>query len=175
MQHLKVENELWKKSTTILQIKEAYDDSKQRYWAVKICHSLNNSGTACILKRVQRHMATQGLRSIVVKKYNIMPIKGLLRMTRKTSWNMILLLKASTRNSVQTWHTSISRKKDGRISPLSWTYAAAKLLVIRRTGGVGSKKRLSERKGYRRNHPSQRFWEPVYQSDVWGIFNTSFF
>lgn len=52
------------------QVKEAYDDSKQRYGAVKICRSLNDSGTACILKRVQRHMAVQGLRSVVGKKYS---------------------------------------------------------------------------------------------------------
>ena len=37
---------------------------------MKICRSLNDSGTVCSLKRVQRHMAAQGLRSVVVKKYN---------------------------------------------------------------------------------------------------------
>lgn len=51
-------------------VKQAYDDSKQRYGAVKICRILNNEGTPCSIKRVQRHMAGQGLRSIVVKKYN---------------------------------------------------------------------------------------------------------
>jgi len=51
-------------------VKQAYDDSKQRYGAIKICRILNGSGTPCSIKRVQRHMASQGLRSIVVKKYN---------------------------------------------------------------------------------------------------------
>lgn len=51
-------------------VKQAYDDSKQRYGAVKICRILNDSGTPCSIKRVQRHMAEQNLRSIVVKKYN---------------------------------------------------------------------------------------------------------
>ena len=51
-------------------VKQAYDDSKQRYGAVKICRILNGNGTPCSVKRVQRHMAEQGLRSIVVKKYN---------------------------------------------------------------------------------------------------------
>ncbi len=51
-------------------VKQAYDDSKQRYGAIKICRILNDSGTPCSIKRVQRHMAAQGLRSIVVKKYN---------------------------------------------------------------------------------------------------------
>ncbi len=51
-------------------VKQTYDDSKQRHGAVKICHALNDNGTPCSVKRVQRHMAEQGLRSIVVKKYN---------------------------------------------------------------------------------------------------------
>ena len=51
-------------------VKQVYDDSKQRYGAVKICHILNSSGIPCSVKRVQRHMANQGLRSVVVKKYN---------------------------------------------------------------------------------------------------------
>ena len=51
-------------------VKQAYDDSKQRYGAVKICRTLNDNGTPCSVKRVQRHMAGQGLRSVVVKKYN---------------------------------------------------------------------------------------------------------
>ena len=52
------------------QVKQIYDESKQRYGAVKICRSLNDRGIACSLKRVQRHMAAQRLRSVVVKKYN---------------------------------------------------------------------------------------------------------
>lgn len=51
-------------------VKKSYEDSKQRYGAVKICRTLNDSGTPCSIKRVQRHMAKQGLRSVVVKKYN---------------------------------------------------------------------------------------------------------
>jgi len=51
-------------------VKQAYDDSRQRYGAVKIWRTLNDNGTPCSLKRVQRHMAQQGLGSVVVKKYN---------------------------------------------------------------------------------------------------------
>jgi len=51
-------------------VKEAYEDSKKQYGAIKICRTLNGSGTPCSIKRVQRHMAKQGLRSVVVKKYN---------------------------------------------------------------------------------------------------------
>ena len=51
-------------------MKQAYDDSKQRYGAVKICRVLNDNGTPYSVKRVQRHMAEQGLRSIVIKKCN---------------------------------------------------------------------------------------------------------
>ena len=43
---------------------------QQRYGAVKICRVLKDNGTSCSVKRVQRHMAKQGLRSILVKKYN---------------------------------------------------------------------------------------------------------
>lgn len=49
-------------------VKRVYDGSKQRYGAVKICHALNDNGISCSIKRVQRHMAEQGLRSVVVKK-----------------------------------------------------------------------------------------------------------
>ena len=52
------------------QVKQIYDESKQRYGAVKICRSLKDNGIACSLKRVLRHMSAQGLRSVVVKKYN---------------------------------------------------------------------------------------------------------
>lgn len=52
------------------QIKEIYFDSKQRYGAPKIQKVLESQGIKASLKRVQRHMAKQGLRSIVVKKYN---------------------------------------------------------------------------------------------------------
>lgn len=52
------------------QVKKVFDESKQRYGAVKICRSLNDNGIPCSVKRVQRHMAAQGLRSVVVKKYN---------------------------------------------------------------------------------------------------------
>ena len=51
-------------------MKQAHEDSKKRYGAVKICRILNDSGTPCSVKHVQRHMAEQGLRSILVKKYN---------------------------------------------------------------------------------------------------------
>lgn len=52
------------------QVKDQYDGSKGIYGAVKIFRALNDQGTSCSLKRVQRHMARQGLRSVVVKKYN---------------------------------------------------------------------------------------------------------
>ena len=41
-----------------------------KVWGCKICRILNDGGTPCSVKRVQRHMAEQGLRSVVVKKYN---------------------------------------------------------------------------------------------------------
>ncbi len=51
------------------EIKKIYFDSKQRYGAPKIQKVLESKGIIASLKRVQRHMAKLGLRSIVVKKY----------------------------------------------------------------------------------------------------------
>ena len=48
----------WQEYETFGQkVKQAYEDSKKRYGAVKICHILNDSGTPCSIKRIQRHMA----------------------------------------------------------------------------------------------------------------------
>lgn len=52
------------------QVKQVFEESRQRYGAVKICRILNRDGIPCSLKRVYRHMTKQGLRSVVVKKYN---------------------------------------------------------------------------------------------------------
>ena len=51
-------------------VKQAFEDSKRRYGAVKLCHVLGGAGTPCSIKRAQRHMAEQGLRSVAVKKYS---------------------------------------------------------------------------------------------------------
>ena len=51
-------------------VKQCFDSSKGRYGAVKICKKLNDSGVLCSIKRVQRHMQSQGLRSVVTKRYN---------------------------------------------------------------------------------------------------------
>lgn len=51
-------------------MKQVFEESKQRYGAVKICRALNQNGISCSLKRVQRHMVSQKLRSVVIKKYN---------------------------------------------------------------------------------------------------------
>ena len=51
-------------------VKQAYEGSRQRYGAFKICRIPNGNGTPCSAKRVQRHMAEKGLRPAVVKKYN---------------------------------------------------------------------------------------------------------
>lgn len=59
------------------EIKAAYFDSKKRYGAPKIQKVLEKSGTKASLKRVQRHMAKLGLRSIVTKNINTIPITPL--------------------------------------------------------------------------------------------------
>lgn len=50
-------------------IKAIHQESKQRYGAPKILKELESKGIIVSIKRVQRHMAAMGIRSIVVKKY----------------------------------------------------------------------------------------------------------
>lgn len=66
-------------------VKQAFEESKHRYGALKIYRALNDHGTACSLKRVQRHMAAQRLRSVVVKSTTTMRITARCQMIRKTS------------------------------------------------------------------------------------------
>ena len=99
-------------------VKQTYDDSKQRYGAVKICHALNDNGTPCSVKRVQRHMAEQGLRSIVVKKYNHHANHGSIPDDKKN----ILGRDFGTDTINQKWCTDITYihvQKEG------WTYLAS--------------------------------------------------
>lgn len=46
-----------------------FNECKQRYGAVKLQRALVDEGIKCSVKRVQRHMVRNGLRSVVVRKY----------------------------------------------------------------------------------------------------------
>ncbi len=97
-------------------VKEAYEDSKKQYGAVKICRTLN--GIPCSIKRVQRHMAKQGLRSVVVKKYNHHANHG----TVPDDKENILKRDFETETINQKWCTDITYihvQKEG------WTYLAS--------------------------------------------------
>ena len=61
-------NRLLEYEEFVWKVKQAFEESKRRYGAVKICLVLNGAGTPC--SGVQRHMAEQGLHSVVVKKYS---------------------------------------------------------------------------------------------------------
>ena len=97
------------------EVKQVYNDSKQRYGAVKICRTLNGNGIPCSVKRVQRHMVKQGLRSVVVKSITAMQTAELSRMIRQISWDVILRRRPFTRNGVRILPTSMCRKKAGLI------------------------------------------------------------
>ena len=99
-------------------VKQAYDESRQRYGAVKICRTLNNNGTLCSVKRVQRHMEQQGLRSVVVKKYNYHANHGAIPDDKAN----ILKRDFTARTINQKWCTDITYihvLKEG------WTYLAS--------------------------------------------------
>ncbi len=99
-------------------VKQAYEDSTQRYGAVKICRILNDNGTPCSVKRVQRHMAGQGLRSVVVKKYNHHANHGSVPNDKVN----ILKRNFETETINQKWCTDITYihvQKEG------WTYLAS--------------------------------------------------
>lgn len=53
-----------------------YNQSKGRYGAIKIQRDLEEAGIPCSVKRVQRHMAKLGLRSVVVRKYKYQNNQG---------------------------------------------------------------------------------------------------
>ncbi len=99
-------------------VKQAFEDSKRRYGAVKLCRVLNGAGTPCSIKRVQRHMAEQGLRSVVVKKYNHHADHG------SIPDDKVNILKHDFRTETinQKWCTDITYihvQKEG------WTYLAS--------------------------------------------------
>ena len=100
------------------EVKQVYKDSRQRYGAVKIWRKLNQDGIPCSLKRVQRHMAKQGLRSIVIKKYRHHSSHDPLPEGKENLLNQ--KFEAETVN--QKWCTDITYihvEKEG------WTYLAS--------------------------------------------------
>jgi transposase len=99
------------------EIKTIYYDSRKRYGAPKINQVLDSQGTHVSLKRVQRHMLSLGLRSIVIKKYrhysNYQKVK---------EQENILKQDFSVTGINQKWCTDITyiyTLKDG------WTYLAS--------------------------------------------------
>lgn len=99
-------------------VKQAFEDSKRRYGAVKLCHVFNGAGTPCSIKRVQRHMAEQGLRPVAVKKYSHHANHGSIPDDKVN----ILERDFGTETINQKWCTDITYihvQKEG------WTYLAS--------------------------------------------------
>jgi len=100
------------------EVKQCFEENKKRYGAVKICRKLNECGIPCSIKRVQRHMKRQGLRSVVVKRYNHKSHQGKVPDEKENVLNRDF--KAETIN--QKWVTDITYihvLKEG------WTYLAS--------------------------------------------------
>lgn len=53
-----------------------YHRAKGRYGAIKLQRDIEEDGTPCSVKRVQRHMARLGLKSIVIRKYQYKKDQG---------------------------------------------------------------------------------------------------
>ncbi|WP_244325014.1 hypothetical protein [Sporofaciens musculi] len=106
-------------------MKQAYDDSKQRYGAVKICRVLNDNGTPCSVKGCRGIWQSRDW--IVVKKYNHHANHGSIPEDKKNILRRDFGRRPSTRNGVRISLTSMYRKKDGPIWLLSWICAAERL------------------------------------------------
>ena len=95
-----------------------YNRSKGRYGAIKIQRDLEEAGIPCSVKRVQRHMAKLGLRSVVVRKYKYQNNQGKVPDDKENILNRDF--NATTIN--QKWVTEITyiHVQDG-----GWTYLAS--------------------------------------------------
>ncbi len=95
-----------------------YDESKGRYGAIKIQRDLEEAGIPCSVKRVQRHMANLGIRSIVVRKYTYQKNQGKVPDDKENILNRNF--NASTIN--QKWVTDITYIY---VLEEGWTYLAS--------------------------------------------------
>lgn len=99
------------------EIQTIYRESKKRYGAPKIKMVLDANGRHVSLKRVQRHMASLGIRSVVIRKYRHYPSSGNI-----AEQENILKQDFTTTAINQKWCTDITyihTLKDG------WTYLAS--------------------------------------------------
>lgn len=100
------------------EVKDCFWKNKKIYGAVKLHQTLNNKGTKCSLKRVQRYMKKQGLRSVVIKKYNHHANYGKIPNDKEN----ILSRNFSATTINEKWVTDITYvyvQKEG------WTYLAS--------------------------------------------------
>lgn len=117
-------------------IKNVFDENKRRYGAPKIQKVLEALGIKASLKRVQRHMADLGLRSIVTKKYRHYSSKCLIE-----EHGNLLNRDFKTTGINEKWCTDITyihTVNDG------WTYLASVMdLASKKIIGYAYAKRMT--------------------------------
>lgn len=99
-------------------VMECYLDNKKRYGAIKICRTLNDTGTPCSIKRVQRHMKRLEIRSVVVRKYNHKANNGKVPDDKEN----ILNRDFTTTTINEKWVTDITYI---HVLNVGWTYLAS--------------------------------------------------
>lgn len=101
-----------------VEVKNCFLENKRIYGAIKLQRALINKGIKCSIRRVQKYMRNQGLRSVVIKRYNHHANNGKIPNDKEN----ILSRDFSTTTMNEKWVTDITYVyvlKEG------WTYLAS--------------------------------------------------
>jgi len=98
-----------------VEVKNCFWENKRIYGAIKLQRTIINKGIKCSIRRVQRYMRNQGLRSIVIKRYNRHANNGKIPNDKEN----ILSRDFSTSTMNEKWVTDITYV---HVLKEGWTY-----------------------------------------------------